>query len=96
MLIAIEGRDSPVCETVSRSRPDSGVAYLPAVSVRFTLDPRELRLQYEAGRLRYDLRRTEKNAFLPGPVDAVRLYHEAGRSAAEPEKPDGQPFNEIA
>ena len=96
MLIAIENREPPICETVSWDRPDFGVAFLPAVSVRFLLDPKELRLQYEAGRLRRDLKR-DGSAFRPGPGDAVLLYRKtAGLFAAEPEQQTGIPFNEIA
>ncbi|QAT50701.1 hypothetical protein EQM14_13535 [Caproiciproducens sp. NJN-50] len=95
MLIAIEGRDCPVCETIRQSQPDGGLAYLPSVSVRFLLEPRELRLQYEAGRLRYDL--NCGGDFRSGPGDAIQLYRKtAAMFAAAPSGPDGGPFNEIA
>jgi hypothetical protein len=96
MLIAIEHRDSPVCETITRSQPDSGIAYLPAVSVRFLLEPRELLLQYEAGRLRYDLRGSDSSD-RPGPDEVASLYCKtAGMFAAGPKKTEGGSFNEIA
>jgi len=96
MLIAIENREPPVCETVRWDRTDPGVAFLPAVSVRFLLDPKELRLQYDAGCLRRDLKR-DGGDFRPEPKDAVRLYRRtAGLFSAKPAPPGGVPFNEIA
>lgn len=95
MLIAIERRDCPICETVRRNQPDAGLAYLPLVSVRFLLEPRELRLQYEAGCLRRDLRRG--GDFLSKPDEAIRLYRRtAAMSAPGPSGPEGGLFNEIA
>lgn len=96
MLIAIENREPPVCETVRWDRADPGVAFLPAVSVRFLLDPKELRLQYEAGCLHRELK-SGSGTFHPGPKDAVQLYRRtAGLFSAKPEPPAGVPFNEIA
>ncbi|MCI1965303.1 MAG: hypothetical protein LKJ17_04125 [Oscillospiraceae bacterium] len=96
MLIAIEHRDCPVCETLSQNQPESGIAYLPAVSVRFLLDPRELRLQYEAGCLCRDLNCGD-GIFRPAPDDAARLYRKnAKETANEPQPPEHKFLNEIA
>lgn len=95
MLIAIEHQDSPICETVRRSRPDSGIVYLPAVSVRFLLEPRELRLQYEAGSLRRIL--SPCPCGTPKCGDVIRKYREtAALFAPKPEKPEGGAFNGLA
>ncbi len=95
MLIAIEHQDSPICETVRRSRPDSGVIYLPAVSVRFLLEPRELRLQYEAGSLRRIL--SPSTGGTPRRGDVIQKYCEtAALFAPKPKKPEGGAFNGLA
>lgn len=97
MLIAIEQQSSPFCETVLRDQPDTGVAFLPAVPLRFSLQPQELRLQYEAGRLRYHMIRGDYAHPEPSPLDVVRLYRETARRLRPPSaEPDGKHLNETA
>ena len=97
MLIAIEHSDSPVCEIISRNQPDSGVAFLPAVAIRFLLQPRELRLQYQNGRLRYDFRPDTSDVFRHGPDDAVCLYQKIDKLLdSEPKETTNRSLNELA
>lgn len=78
MLIAIESRDSPVCEIIRRDLSDSGVAFLPAVPVRYSLEPAELKLQYEIGRLCFGVAQgLPQETRAPRPDEAVRLYRKA-------------------
>ena len=85
MLIAIERRDCPVCEIIRRNLPDSGVAFLPAVPLRFGLEPQELRREFEAGRLRFDLSGSLAPDPRPGPREAVGMYRRAqARGGREP------------
>lgn len=97
MLIAIERRDLPVCDTISRNHPGVGVAFMPAVPLRFNLEPRELRLQVETGRLRYELSRENYSDSRPAPTDAIRSYREAARLyESVPDQREDRRFNKLA
>lgn len=94
MLIAIESRDSPVCEIIRRNLSDSGVAFLPAVPVRYSLEPEELKLQYEIGRLCFGMARglpQERSAVHTD--EAIRLYRKA---VALPQRGTRLRFDETA
>jgi hypothetical protein len=97
MLIAIEHRDSPICEIIHHSHSDTGVAFLPAIAMHFLQAPRELRLQYQNGRMRYDLKPHDSSIFQPEPSDAIRLYRETAKSFA-PKATDktSKSFNALA
>lgn len=95
MLIVIERRDCPVCEIIRRNLPDSGVAFLPAVPLRFEAEPQELKRNFEAGRLRFDLRGGLAPDLRPAPQEAVGLY----RRETEPHpkaEADGRGFDTTA
>ena len=78
MLIAIESRDNPVCEIIRRNLPDSGVAFLPTVSVRYELEPAELKLRHEIGRLCFGMARgLPQDTRTAHPDEAVRQYRMA-------------------
>jgi hypothetical protein len=97
MLIAIEHRDSPICEIIHRSHPDTGVAFLPAIAVHFLQAPRELRLQYQNGRMHYDLMPHDSGIFQPEPSDAIRLYRENAKFfAPKTTGKTSKSFNELA
>ena len=81
MWIAMEHLHSPVCDVIRRNQTDSGVAFLPAVSLRFAMDPRELRSQFEIGRLRFELSGNPAPDLSPGRADAVLLYRKSAASS---------------
>lgn len=95
MLIAIESRDNPVCEIIRRNLPDSGVAFLPAVSVRYELEPAELKLQHEIGRLCFGMARgLPQNMPTARPDEAARQYRMAADFPQNGERTAG--FDETA
>ncbi|WP_411676470.1 hypothetical protein [Caproicibacter sp.] len=97
MLIAIERRDIPVCDTISRNHPGVGVAFMPAVPLRFQLEPRELRLQAESGRLRYELSRENYRDSQSATTYAIRSYRETARLyESAPDTREDVVFNELA
>lgn len=97
MLIAIEHQDSPICEIIQQNYPDTGVAFCPAIAMYFQQAPRELRLQYQNGRLRYDLMPHSSGLFQPEPSEAIRQYRETAKSF-DPKTTDNtkKSFNELA
>ncbi|MFU0831624.1 MAG: hypothetical protein ACFWUC_01575 [Oscillospiraceae bacterium] len=97
MLIAIEHQDSPICEIIHRNQPSTGVAFLPAIAMHFLHTPRELHLQYQNGRLRYDLMPHSSDIFQPEPGDAIELYRETAASFAPKTKDNTEKsLNELA
>lgn len=97
MLVALEHGDTPVCEMLLQNDPVSGVAFLPAVSVRFALEPQELRLQYQSGRVFYGPESRAVAGLPPAVENAVNGYQKtADLFQPKPENPGGKSFNEIA